>query len=43
MCKAFNKMVETVRQEDKDRQKEKYRWLDDMDERKHMTDREILY
>ena len=35
-------MVETVRQEEKDRQKEKYPWLDDMDERKYMMDREIL-
>ena len=38
---AFNKMVETVRQEEKDG-KEKYPWLDDMDERKYMMDKEIL-
>ena len=31
-----------VRQEEKDSKKEKYPWLDDMDERKYMTDREIL-
>ena len=42
MCEAFNKMVETVRQEEKDRQKEKYPWLDDTDERKYMMDWEIL-
>ena len=42
VCKAFNKMVETVRQEEKGRQKEKYPWLDDTDERKYMMDREIL-
>ena len=42
MCEAFNEMVETVRQDEKDRQKEKYPWLDDMDERKYMMDREIL-
>ena len=42
VCEAFNKMVETVRQEEKGRQKEKYPWLDDMDERKCMTGREIL-
>ena len=42
VCEAFNKMVETVRQEEKDRQKEKYPWLDDMDERKYMMDQEIL-
>ena len=42
MCEAFNKMVETVRQEEKDSKKEKYPWLDDTDERKYMMDREIL-
>ena len=35
-------MVETVKQEEKGKQKEKYPWLDDMDERKYMMDREIL-
>ena len=35
-------MVETVKQEEKDKQKEKYPWLDDRDERKYMTDQEIL-
>ena len=35
-------MVETVKQDEKDKQKEKYPWLDDTDERKHMTDQEIL-
>ena len=42
MCEEFNKMVETVKQEEKGKQNEKYPWLDDTDERKHMTDREIL-
>ena len=42
VCEAFNKILETVRQEEKDRQKEKYPWLDNTDERKYMTDREIL-
>ena len=42
MHEAFNKMVETVRQEEKDSKKEKYPWLDDTDERKYMMDREIL-
>ena len=42
MCEALNKMVETLRQEEKDSKKEKYPWLDDMDERKYMMDREIL-
>ena len=35
-------MVETVKQEERGKQKEKYPWLDDMDERKYMMDREIL-
>ena len=42
VCEVFNKIIETVRQEEKDRQKEKYPWLDDMGERKYMMDREIL-
>ena len=43
VCEEFNKMVETIRQEEeKDNKKEKYPWLDDTDERKYMTDREIL-
>ena len=42
VCEAFNKMVETVKQEEKGKQKEKYPWLDDMDERKYMMDWEIL-
>ena len=42
MCEAFNKMVETVKQEEKDKQKEKYPWLDDTDERKYVMDQEIL-
>ena len=35
-------MVEAVRQEEKDTQKEKYPWLDDTDETKYMMDKEIL-
>ena len=42
VCEVFNKMVETVKQEEKGKQEEKYPWLDDTDERKYMTDREIL-
>ena len=41
VCEEINKMVETVKQ-DKGKQKEKYPWLDDMDERKYMMDWEIL-
>ena len=39
---AFNKLVEMVRQEEKDSKKEMYPWIDDTDERKYMTDKEIL-
>ena len=43
VCEEFNKLVEMVRQEEeKDSKKERYPWLDDTDERKYMTDREIL-
>ena len=42
VCGAFNKMVEAVKEEEKGKQEEKYPWLDDMDERKYMMDREIL-
>ena len=42
MCEAFNKMVETVKQEEKGKQKEKYPLFNDMDERKYMMDWEIL-
>ena len=42
VCEEFNKMVEMVRQEEKDSEKEKYPWLDDTADRKYMTDREIL-
>ena len=39
----FNKMVGTIRQEEeKDRNRQKYPWLYDTDERKYMTDKEIL-
>ena len=42
VCEEFNNMVETVKQEEKGKQKERYPWLDDTDERKYMTDKEIL-
>ena len=43
VCEEFNKMVEKVRQEEeKDRKKERYPWLDDIYERKYMMDKEIL-
>ena len=42
ICENFNKMVETVKQEEKEKQNEKYLCIDDMDERKYMTEREIF-
>ena len=43
VCEEFNRMVETIRQEEKkDSRRQKYPWLDDNDERKYMTDKEIL-
>ena len=41
LCEGFNKMVEMIKEEE-GKPKEKYPWLDDTDERKYMTDREIL-
>ena len=35
-------MIEIVKQEEKGKQKERYPWLDDTDERKYMMDKEIL-
>ena len=43
VCEEFNKMVELIKEEEEQgKSKEKYPWLDDMDERKYMMDREIL-
>ena len=42
VCEVFDKMVETVKQEEKGKQKEKYPWLDNIDEGKYITDCEIL-
>ena len=42
LCKQFNKFINTFKKERKEETKEKYPWLDPSDERKHMTDREIL-
>ena len=38
----FNRLMEEKRQEEETKGKEKYPWLDDTDERKYMTDKEIL-
>ena len=41
VCDQFNRFINLVKKEEEN-PKEKYPWLDDKDERKHMTDREIL-
>ena len=41
VCVEFNKMVEAIRKDEKGGSKQKYPWLDDNDERKYMTDKEI--
>ena len=42
ICAEFNRIIEEKRQEEKNDSKERYLWLDDADEGKHMTDKEIL-
>ena len=41
MCKQFNRFVNVLKKEEEE-SKENYPWLDKNDERKYMTDREIL-
>ena len=42
VCDQFNRLINTLRQEEKVESKDKYPWLDDSDERKYMSDKEIL-
>ena len=43
LCEYFNKFINTLKKEREQKSlTDKYRWLDPDDERKHMTDREIL-
>ena len=43
LCEEFNAIVnEGKKEEEREVDKDKYPWLDDSDERKYMTDREIL-
>ena len=43
VCDQFNRLINTLRkEEEKTNGTDKYPWLDDSDERKYMTDREIL-
>ena len=42
LCEEFNTIVNERKEEEKKIEKDRYPWLDDNDERKYMTDREIL-
>ena len=42
MCDQFNNLINTLKKEEKLETGEKYPWLDKSDERKYMSDREIL-
>ena len=42
VCDQFNRLKNTLRREKKIKGAEKYPWLDDSDERKYMSDKEIL-
>ena len=42
LCVQYNNLINALRKEQSIDTGEKYPWLDDSDERKHMTDREIL-
>ena len=39
---TFNRLIEKQRQEEKNDSEERYPWLEEDDERKYMTDKEIL-
>ena len=41
-CEEFNTLVNKLKKEEEVSEKDKYPWLEDSDERKHMTDKEIL-
>ena len=43
VCDQFNRLINTSRKEEETNGTDKYPWLDDSDERKYMTDREILH
>ena len=42
VCDQFNRLINTLRKEEKIEGAEKYPWLDDSGERKYMSDKEIL-
>ena len=41
VCDQYNRLINLMRKEE-EKSEEKFPWLDNMDKRKHMTDREIL-
>ena len=42
VCDQFNRLINTLRREEKTEGAEKYPWLNDSDERKYISDKEIL-
>ena len=42
VCAQFNNLINTIKREQSLGTGEKYPWVDDTDERKYMTDREVL-
>ena len=42
LCKEFNTLINKLKKDEKVSEKDKYPWLEDSDERKFMTDKEIL-
>ena len=42
VCNQFNNLINTLKKEETIETGEKYPWLDNTDERKYMSDREIL-
>ena len=42
LCQEFSTLVNKLKKDEKVSEKDKYPWLEDSDERKHITDKEIL-
>ena len=42
VCDQLNRLINTLRKEERMQDTERYPWLDNSDERKYMSDREIL-
>ena len=43
LCEEFNTLGNKLKKDEKVSEKDKYPWLEESDERKYMTDKEILY